>query len=269
MAAIDNFLILELCFNITGGRLRSEYGHWICNYSLFGWMRGRCLAAALRPNNWKSRRDRVQSRSLPVQLWSHVLTVMNIPPSTPFPVPSFQNADSDASPKQFLDFLRNLIAENFQDDDPSITKPASERDNWVTIVNGLSEHFLASFPSSNAVPWNAMHDKLELIDHTLEIITRVTSRVEAAYAGPGDAAKALFTHLLNLCNALDCWLDVEVTNEPGVPTPLQLRDKTVKAIVGLLRHLGSCISSGAGPDSPAWKNLREIMVECLDLTCGM
>lgn len=196
-------------------------------------------------------------------------TVMNNSPSTPFPAPSFQNADSDASPKQFLDFLRNLIAENFQDDDPTVTKPASERDNWVTIVNGLSEYFLASFPFSNGVPWNSMQEKLELIDYTLEIIIRVTSRVETAYAGPGDAAKTLFTHLITLSSALDWWLDVEVTNKPGVPTPLHLRDKTIKATVGLLRHLGSCMPSGAGSDPPAWKKLREIMIECLDLIHGM
>lgn len=196
-------------------------------------------------------------------------TVMNNPPPTLFPGPSLQNVDSDASPKQFLDFLHNLIAENFQDDDLSVTRPASERDNWVTIVNGLSEYFLASFPCSNAVPWNAMQDKLELIDYTLEMIVRVTSRVEAAYAGPGDAAKSLFTHLITLCNALDWWLDVDVINKPGVPTPLHLRDKTIKATVGLLRHLGSYISSGAGLDPPTWKKLREIMIECLDLTHGM
>jgi serine/threonine-protein kinase ATR len=191
---------------------------------------------------------------------------MNIPTSTPFPVPSFQNVDADASPKQFLSFLGNLIAENL-DGDPSIRIPVSSRDNWVAIISGLSDHFLASFPNSNTVPWSAMHEKLELIEITLEIIQRVTVRVEALYSGPGDAAKKIFLRLLSLCSALDFWLSIDVPIEDDIPTPHRLQGKALKTAVDLLRHLGG-IQIGGGSNAPLWKILREILMECLDVGQG-
>jgi serine/threonine-protein kinase ATR len=188
---------------------------------------------------------------------------MNIPTSTPFPVPNFQNTDADASPKQFLGFLRNLVAENL-DGDPSIQIPATSRDSWITVINGLSDHFLASFPTSNVVPWTEMHDKLDLIDITLEIIHRVTVRVDALFSGPGDdAAKKIFVRLLNLCSALDSWLDVDIVVEDDIPTPLHLREKTFRVAIDLLRHLG-----GMATNAPAWKILRSILAECLDVAQG-
>jgi serine/threonine-protein kinase ATR len=191
---------------------------------------------------------------------------MNIPTSTPFPVPSFQNADADASPKQFLAFLHNLVAENL-DGDPSIRIPASSRDSWVTVINGLSDHFLASFPTSDVVPWGAMHEKLDLIEITLEIVQRVTVRVDALYSGPGDAAAKIFVRLLGLCSALDSWVDVDILIEDEIPTPARLRGKAFGVAADLLRHLGG-ISTGGGSHTPSWKILRSILIECLDVGQG-
>lgn len=193
---------------------------------------------------------------------------MNIPSSTQFPVPSFQNADlDDASPKQFLAFLRNLVIQDLNGD-PSIRIPASGRAGWVTVITELSDHFLASFPSSNVVPWNAMHDKLELIEITLEIIQRVTARVDALYSGPGDAAKHLFARLLSLCSSLDFWIDFGVTVEAGIPTPQHLSEKTFSVAVDLLRCLGGNVMAGGCNDEPTWKILRNILIECLDVSQG-
>lgn len=189
-------------------------------------------------------------------------------PSTPFPVPSFQNADADASPKQFLGFLRKLVAENL-DGDPSIRIPSTNRDSWVTVVNGLSDHFLASFPTVNVVPWNAMREKLELIEITLEIIQRVTVRVDAMYSGPGDAAKKIFVRLLSLCTALDTWVDADVGIDDDVLTPLHLRNKVFEAATGLLKYLGGNIMTGGGSDEPTWKILKSILIECLEVAQGV
>src|ERR1700685_1785932 len=191
---------------------------------------------------------------------------MNIPTSTTFPVPSFQNPDADTSPKQFLGFLRKLVADNLNSD-PSIRIPASNKETWITVINGLSDHFLASFPTSNVVSWSTMHEKLDLIEITLEIIQRVTGRVDGLYSGPGDAVKATFVRLLHLCSALDSWLDVAIPIEDGVPTPHRLREKAFRVAVDLLRHLGGITTSG-GHSTPSWKTLRGILIECLDVAQG-
>jgi serine/threonine-protein kinase ATR len=191
---------------------------------------------------------------------------MNIPTSTPFPVPSFHNADSDTSPKEFQAFLRKLVTDDL-DGDPSIRIPASSRDSWITVINGLSDHFLASFPTSNVVLWGAMHEKLDLIEITLEIVQRVTVRVDALFSGPGDAGKKIFVRLLNLCSALDSWLDVDIIVEDEIPTPVRIREKALAVAIDILRYLGG-ITTGGGSQAPSWKILRDILIECLDVGQG-
>lgn len=187
--------------------------------------------------------------------------------STPFPVPSFQNAASDASPTQFLGFLKTLVSENLEGD-PSIRIPSTNRASWVTVISGLSDHFLASFPTLNVVPWNAMREKLELIEITLEIIQRVTIRVDAMYSSPDEAAKKTFVPLLSLCTALDSWIDADINIEDGILTPSHLRVKAFEAGVGILRHMGQAIATDGGSDESTWRSLKSILVECLEVVQG-
>lgn len=187
--------------------------------------------------------------------------------STPFPVPSFQNSASDASPTQFLGFLRTLVVENLEGD-PFIRIPSTDRASWVTVISGLSDHFLASFPTLNMAPWNAMREKLELIEITLEIIQRVTVRVDAMYSSPDEAAKKTFARLLSLCTALDSWIDADINVEDGVLTPSHLRVKAFEAGIGILRHMGQTITTDGGSDESTWRTLKNILVECLEVTQG-
>ena len=115
-----------------------------------------------------------------------------------------------------------------------------------------------------------MQDKLELIEITLEIIQRVTMRVDALYSGPGNAAKQIFARLLGLCRALDSWIDVELPTQNDIPTPRHLRDKAFKVAVDLLRYLASNIHPTGEPDEPMWvKILRIVLIECLEVVQGM
>jgi len=193
---------------------------------------------------------------------------MNNPTLTPFPVPTFENVEGDASPEQFLSFLRTLILENL-DGDPSMRIPAANKDTWVTVVVGLADHFLASFPSSNSVSWSAIHEKVNLVQVTLEVIQRVSSRVDGVFLGPGDLAQKVFTRLLNLCNVLEVWISIEVPKGDGVPTPLDLREHAFQVTVGLLRCLGGNVPTAAGSDGPTWKILRNILTESLDVIHGL
>jgi serine/threonine-protein kinase ATR len=193
---------------------------------------------------------------------------MSIPNSTPFPVATFDSNAGDGSAKQFLDFLHTLISENL-DSDPPLRIPATSRGTWVPVIAALSDHFLASLPSHRTVPWNAMHEKVKLVEITLEVVQRVTDRVDALYAGPGNFASKIFTRLLNLCICLDVWVDVVVPEENDIPTPLQLRQKTVQVAVSVLRCLGSNVVVAGGSDEHTWKMLRNIVTQCLEVINGM
>ncbi|KAJ6615603.1 hypothetical protein B0H10DRAFT_2220252 [Mycena sp. CBHHK59/15] len=189
---------------------------------------------------------------------------MSIPPATPFPVPTFDDPHSDASPQEFLNFLKNLVVQNL-DGDPAIRIPAANKDLWVTVVTGLSEQFLASFPSTDKVQWHVMHEKVKLASASLDVIRRVSLRVDDIFSGPGDLAKQTFARLLNFCNVVEMWLDVECEPMQGLPSPRVLAEDALQTTLLVLRSLGGAVVHIADSKIPLWKTLRAILAECLDI----
>ncbi|KAF8214175.1 hypothetical protein K438DRAFT_1564073 [Mycena galopus ATCC 62051] len=189
------------------------------------------------------------------------------PPPTPFPVPTFDDAHSNATPQEFLDFLHNLVAQSL-DGDPAARIPAANKALWVTVVTGLSEQFLASFPSTDKVQWHVMHEKVKLAAASLDVIRRVSNRVEEVFHGPGDLAQRTFARLLNFCNVVEMWLDVEFEQMEGLPTPRELADDALQTTLLVLRSLGGAVVHIADSKAPLWKTLRIIIAECLDIVTG-
>jgi serine/threonine-protein kinase ATR len=191
-----------------------------------------------------------------------------MPPSaTPFPVPAFDDPGSNASPQEFLDFLHNLVAQNL-DGDPAARIPAANKELWTTVVTGLSEQFLASFPSTDKVQWHVMHEKVRLAAASLDVIRRVSNRVDDIFHGPGDLALRTFARLLNFCNVVEMWLDVEFEQMDGLPTPRELADDALQTTLLVLRSLGGAVVHVAESKVPLWKTLRVILAECLDVVTG-
>jgi len=96
-----------------------------------------------------------------------------------------------------------------------------------------------------------MHEKLDLIKITLEIIQRVTGRVDALIFGIGGRSNTMFVRLLNLCSALDSWLDVNIPIEREIQHHAAKRQDlqsccrisyviwaTLQLVEGLIRHHG-------------------------------
>ncbi|KAJ7849840.1 hypothetical protein B0H14DRAFT_862383 [Mycena olivaceomarginata] len=186
------------------------------------------------------------------------------PPPTPFPV----DPHSNASPQEFLDFLHNLVAQNL-DGDPAARIPAANKELWTTVVSGLSEQFLASFPSTDKVQWHVMHEKVKLAAASLDVIRRVSSRVEEVFHGPGDLARRTFARLLNFCNVVEMWLDVEFEQMDGLPTPRELADDALQTTLLVLRSLGGAVVHIAESKEPLWKTLRVILSESLDVVTDL
>lgn len=190
---------------------------------------------------------------------------MNLPPSTPFPVPSFQDGDADASPAAFLQFMRKLISENLTEH--SAVRPNQE--TWVPVVQGLSEHFLASFPLPTGLPWDTIHEKVRFTEVTLEVIERTILRVDSLFAGQGGLAKTTFIRLVNVCSILDLWAEPKTAEEGDLPSARTLRDKTFNVVVDLLRCLGSGAISSDKSSESTWETLRGILTECLGAISGL
>ncbi|KAJ7771048.1 hypothetical protein DFH07DRAFT_716656, partial [Mycena maculata] len=170
--------------------------------------------------------------------------------------------NSNASPQEFLDFLRNLVAQNL-DGDPAVR--IANKDLWATVVAGLSEQFLASFPSTDKVQWHVMHEKIRLAAASLDVIRRVANRVEGIFHGPGDLARPTFARLLNFCNVVEMWLDIEFEPMDGLPSPQELAEDAFQTTLLVLRSLGGAVVHIAESKVPLWKTLRAILAESLDV----
>jgi serine/threonine-protein kinase ATR len=198
----------------------------------------------------------------------HAKVVMSaVPTSTPFPVPSFNASSSNATPAQFLEFLRSLITQHLGDTSPRILSSAKAA--WATIVDGLTDHFLGPFPLPDIITWESMQEKVEMTEATLEVIRRVFMRVEGIYNGSEALVRKMFARLLDLCSTLDVWVDVEILSGDQAFTPGCVKKKALGLLVFLLRGLGNNTPPPSDQQyQPLWKTLREILKECVDVCHG-
>ncbi|KAK2465988.1 hypothetical protein APHAL10511_001629 [Amanita phalloides] len=176
-------------------------------------------------------------------------------------------AGEGTTPEQFLQYLRNLLTQYLSDDTPNRIRHTDG--DWDTVILGLSDNFFASFLLPGSIPWNAMKEKLILLDSALEIIHRAAQQVDGLFSGQHDAACNLCVRLVNLCNALDVWLDRDVEVEDGVPLPIELRDKSFKALIALLRYFGGNMVRIRQSEEPRWKVLRHLLNEFVQLVLDL
>ncbi|THH16411.1 hypothetical protein EW146_g4222 [Bondarzewia mesenterica] len=190
------------------------------------------------------------------------LVVMSLPSSTPFPIPTFQNNVGDSTtPGALLDFLRTLISENLSGQ--NVPQNQEHKDTWVTVISGLSDHLLSSFPSSREGTWNVLHEKIILVDTTLTIIHQVLTKIDGLWTGAaGIAEKALF-RLINTCGVLDTRNDADVQEGGSVLSPRQLRERTFSVTVELMRYLGNADNAARGDEKRTWEILRTTILECI------
>ena len=189
-----------------------------------------------------------------------------VPPSTPFPVPGLNGTSDNATPAEFLSFLRNLINEYLGDNCPRITK---NKDTWVTVVNGLTDHLLGTFPLPDVVSWNAMQEKVEMTEVSLEVIRRVFLRVDNVDIGSEDITRKLSARLLDLCRVLDVWGEMEVDCGEGMFSPVHLKGRAFETLVSVLRCLGDNTPMTSEEYDPSWKSLRVILQEYVAVVQGM
>ena len=196
---------------------------------------------------------------------------MNFPSSTPFPIQTFQSTGDGPSPRALLNFLQNLISENLHDG--RVEQIPNEKHTWVTVIAGLSDYLLSSFPSSREGAWTVLHEKITLVDTTLEVIHRVLSKVDGVWSDSGETAEKAVFRLIGICGVLDTRDDADMQEE-GVLSPRQLRERTFAGTLELIRYLGNVDHVTRGAESRSWETAREIITECvktseggLDLCC--
>lgn len=187
------------------------------------------------------------------------------PSSTPFQVPGFNGTDNNATPAEFLTFLRSLTAEYLGEKTKRIT--SDNKETWITIVDGMTDHLLGPFPQPDIVSWDTMKEKIVMTEATLEVIGRVFLRVDGIYDASGDLVKKLFARLIDLCRVLDIWIETDGFIDKDNITPNQLKERALAVLISILRGLGDGISLAPEQNKPYWQSLRDMLQECVE-TCN-
>jgi len=175
--------------------------------------------------------------------------------------PNLSGSQSNYDPAQFLLFLRSLVKRYLGDDCHPI--PLAKKDDWVTIVNGLADHFLGSFYLPDDVSWEAMQERLEITEATLEVVRRVFLRVEGIYNDSEELIRKMFVRLLDLCRVLDLWVGSAVQNEEVK----EFRETVFSVLVSILRGLG-CNNPVPEQQRSSWETLRGILQAGIDVCNG-
>ncbi|KAJ3568764.1 hypothetical protein NP233_g5503 [Leucocoprinus birnbaumii] len=188
----------------------------------------------------------------------------DIPSGSAFPVPTFNGSESDASINQFLDFLRTLVSQYLSENSPRI--PSSNKAAWITVINGLTDHLLSTFPLPDSVPWDALHEKAIAVMTTVDVVKRVFERVDGIHQNTSETIKKITSKLLSLCFVLELWSEVETKLEDEKVHPKLLRERCFEVLVVILRGLGGNALASVESSEPSWRTLRTILLECLELS---
>lgn len=160
-------------------------------------------------------------------------------PPTPFPVGSFRSGHGqDASPAKFLRYLETLIAAHLSDNSTERI-PALAKEDWIPIIEGLSEHFLATFPKSDSELWNTLHEKIKLCSTSLDVIERAALRVDELFVETDARAIIILHRLFSLLFTLQTWTTPVGPQCSKLDDPCVLRTRAVETIGSVLKAFAS------------------------------
>lgn len=192
---------------------------------------------------------------------------MNLnPPATPFQVPAFGGPpDGHQSGTDFLAFLRKLIANDLD----KSTLPSTEADVWLALVEGFSTTCLATFPPANDLTWGAIEEKSSLIELCLEIIFRITAKLDGIFVGATNLATDLIIRLVNIAIVLDGWIDKGANHSGGALAPQGLQAKICDVCTAILRSLGHTVVPLAPSSESTWRTLNRVFLGGIGTVKGL
>ncbi|KAJ7893431.1 hypothetical protein B0H14DRAFT_2684894 [Mycena olivaceomarginata] len=183
---------------------------------------------------------------------------------TPFPV----DPHSNASPQEFSRLFAQPRSPKSRWG-PSARIRQLTRSSGLPSSSGLSEQFLASFPSTDKVQWHVMHEKVKLAAASLDVIRRVSNRVEEVFMDPAIWHDA---HLRGCSTSATLWRCGWMSSLSRW-TDFRRRESwqmmRCRRPLLVLRSLGGAVVHIAESKEPLWKTLRVILSESLDVVTDL
>ena len=180
---------------------------------------------------------------------------LSIPSSSqPQPVPTLENKEA----ADLLELLHGDLSNS------SLGLDSDE--DWVPLISNFCRYYLSKLPSPQGWQWDLLHEKIELINLILQVVSRPISSKPSLFIGHDPSAKLLFTALVGLHYVLDQWCSVDVPSI-DIVSPQTLRGNVEDVVFELLQSLGNGAKPGEDR-ATTWVTLESIISKCLGICDG-
>lgn len=155
---------------------------------------------------------------------------MNSLALTPIRVKPFNSNKNGptSSAADYSTLIQTILKEHLKDDS-SIRIDSSAKDEWMSILEGFSEHVLQTFPAPDVALWAAMQEKVRLCGFIMELFERAARRVDTLFEDSDERSVALCQQVKHFYLTISSWSSRSPLNTKAY-TPSELKTKTVTAL---------------------------------------
>ncbi|KAI0068557.1 hypothetical protein BV25DRAFT_10790 [Artomyces pyxidatus] len=193
---------------------------------------------------------------------------MSFPSSTPFPIQTFQSSASGTSPVALRDFLRDAISGHLTDQHSTVN--TADFEQWLILLTAISDHLLNSFPPRQGGTWDAIHEKVILVDLSFEVLHLVLEKSTGLFDCASDVAETTLVNVVTLIHILYTRNDPDVSedNVNGVPTAKRLKARAFSAAAEVFHYLGDAVGVGRKETKPTWELMKAIFLNFVGVAEG-
>lgn len=157
--------------------------------------------------------------------------------------------------KGLIEFLRKIL--------PRLQPPRIKYEipeTWSTItLSVLRMQAGFPFPAAN-IKWDSTtNEKIEFVNVSTEITHMVFRNLEGIYHGSEKLMKKLWVIMLETCMMMDIWIDLDLPNDPQLPSPTALRLQVMNTLVDAFK--GLCDANNPGDVQQGLDLLRTLALE--------
>lgn len=141
------------------------------------------------------------------------------------------NPEKDGTPldaSEYSTVIQTILKEHLKDDSTARID-SSAKDEWMSILEGFSEHVLQTFPKPESALWAAIQAKVKLCGFIMELFERAARRVDTLFEDSDERSVALCRQVVHFYLTVSSWSPRNTVKSKMFP-PSELRMKAISAL---------------------------------------
>ena len=125
--------------------------------------------------------------------------------------------------------IQTILKEHLKDDNNSTRIDSSAKEEWMSILEGFSEHILQTFPSPSYALWAAIQEKARLCGFIMELFERAAHRVDTLFEDSDLRSVTLCRQVVQFYLTVSSWSFKSSLSTKAYP-PSELRTRAISAL---------------------------------------